>query len=50
MVLPINVENRVMGVINLGALKTSAVRFNNGNLKLMNKLIDLATLAITPIK
>lgn len=48
MVLPISVEDRTMGVVNLGALKTSSVRFNNENLQLMNKLIDLASVAMTP--
>jgi len=46
MVLPINVGARVRGVVNLGALKTSAVRFDNNNLKSMNKLIDLAAVAL----
>jgi hypothetical protein len=46
MVLPINVGNRLIGVINLGTLKTSAVRFNLENVQLMNKLIDLAIVAL----
>ena len=46
MVLPISLKERVMGVINLGALKTSPVRFSSDNLKLMNKLIDLASVAL----
>lgn len=46
MVLPIEVEDKVRGVVNLAALKTSSVRFNVSNLKLMNKLVDLATLAL----
>jgi ligand-binding sensor protein/putative methionine-R-sulfoxide reductase with GAF domain len=45
MVIPINIEERVKGVISLGTLKTSTVRFNNENIQLMNKLIDLATVA-----
>lgn len=46
MVLPINVKDRAVGVMNLGALKTSTVRFNLDNVHLMNKLIDLATVAL----
>lgn len=46
MVLPINVKDRVMGVVNLGTLRTSSVKFNSNNLKLMNKLIDLTTVAL----
>jgi len=46
MVLPINVEEKIIGVINLGALKTSSVKFNGNNLQLMSKLIDLATIAL----
>jgi len=46
MVVPIDTEDGIMGVINLGALKTSSVRFNNTNLQLMNKLIDLTTVAL----
>ena len=45
MVIPLKAENRVMGVMNLGALKTSSVRFNKGNINLMSKLADLATVA-----
>ncbi len=46
MVIPFKVKNSVVGVINLGTLRTSAVRFNAGNLDLVNKLIDLATVAL----
>jgi ligand-binding sensor protein/putative methionine-R-sulfoxide reductase with GAF domain len=46
MVLPLKIENRVVGVMNLGALKTSAVKFDSENLSLMNRLADLATVAI----
>lgn len=50
MVLPIKVENKVVGVMNLGALKDSSVRFNLDNLGVMNKLIDLVSIAISPVK
>jgi Nif-specific regulatory protein len=50
MVLPINVERKVMGVMNLGTLKTSTVKFSTDTLQLMSKLIDLATVAIAPTK
>lgn len=46
MVLPIQAKNRVLGVMNLGALQTSPVRFTAGNMQLMNRLIDLATVAL----
>jgi ligand-binding sensor protein len=46
MVLPLKINNRVLGVMNLAALKTSAIRFSNDSLKLMHKLIDLATVAL----
>jgi len=46
MVLPIKIYDMVMGVMNLGALVSSPVRFNQDNLKSMNDLINLATLAL----
>jgi ligand-binding sensor protein len=48
MVIPLKVEERLLGVMNLGALKTSTVQFNPDSLQLMNKLIGLVTTAITP--
>jgi ligand-binding sensor protein len=51
MVLPILADNKAYGVINLGALEVSAVRFNEQNLDRMNNLINLATDALyTPVK
>lgn len=46
MVVPLKTQNRVVGVMNLAALSTSSVRFNQDNLSIVNKLADLATLAI----
>jgi len=50
MVVPIKVENRVEGIMNLGALKTSAVRFNEDNLQLVSKIIGLITMAMSPLR
>lgn len=46
MIMPIEVEDTVLGVMNLGALQTSEVRFNRDNLQMVNKLIGLATVAL----
>lgn len=46
LILPLKVEDKVMGVMNLSALKTSQVKFNTDNLNLMDRLINLATIAI----
>ncbi|HTY44979.1 MAG TPA: PocR ligand-binding domain-containing protein [Patescibacteria group bacterium] len=48
MVLPIQVANQPLGVMNLGALETSPVRFNDANLQTMNRLVNLATFALRP--
>jgi ligand-binding sensor protein len=45
MVVPLKVEDSVIGVMNLGAV-TSAARFDTRSLQLMNKLTDLATVAL----
>jgi len=51
MVLPIEIDDKVFGVMNLGALEVSSVRFNQENVNAMNQLIDLATDALyTPLK
>ncbi len=46
MVLPLKSENRVVGLMNLAALQNSPIKFNKGNLNLMNRLLDLAKIAI----
>lgn len=46
MVLPLKIEDEVMGVINLGTLQTSQVRFNKDKFSLVNRLVDLVTTAI----
>jgi ligand-binding sensor protein/putative methionine-R-sulfoxide reductase with GAF domain len=45
MVVPLKVEDSVVGVLNLGAVSTAA-RFDLASLKLMNNLTDLATVAL----
>jgi hypothetical protein len=41
----------VFGVMNLGALEVSSVRFNMDNIDSMNRIIDFATDALyTPLK
>lgn len=46
MVLPIKVKDHPVGVINLGALKSSKIIFNADSIQLMNKLVGLATTTI----
>lgn len=46
MVLPLKIENEVLGVMNLGAFRTSAARFDTENLSVMSRLVDLASTAI----
>jgi len=48
MVVPIVVKGESAGVINLGTLRESSVRFGRDNLRVLQKLVDLASLAITP--
>ncbi len=48
MVVPLKVENRVLGVMNLGSLKTSAAQFNADTLQVINKLMDVVSTAISP--
>jgi len=49
MVIPLKIEKRVLGVMNLGALKTSPIKFNSDNVEIMLKLTELVTVAITPV-
>jgi transcriptional regulator with GAF, ATPase, and Fis domain len=46
MVIPLRIENRSIGVMNLGTLDSSPARFKREDLKLMQKLVDFTTLAI----
>jgi putative methionine-R-sulfoxide reductase with GAF domain len=46
MVIPLKIQDKVLGVMNVGALDTSPVKFSPNNLKLMSRLLDLASLAI----
>ncbi|RKY32632.1 MAG: hypothetical protein DRP74_01995 [Candidatus Omnitrophota bacterium] len=46
MVVPIRVKDRVWGVMNLGALRSSSVSFTDENMKLINRLVELATAAL----
>ena len=50
MVIPIKVEDQVVGVLNLGTLQGSTVRFNAANLPAMSKLANLVGVAIAPAK
>lgn len=50
MVLPIDISDNVLGVMNLGALDISPVKFNPDNLEHMNRLIKLTTYAINAPK
>jgi len=47
MVIPIIVENDVLGVMNLGAHQSSRVRFDSSKAQIVNKLIDLAAAAFS---
>lgn len=47
MVLPIKTENRVVGVMNLGALKGSETVFNEENIQTMTKLMSLVNASIS---
>lgn len=48
MVLPIKLEEKTVGVMNLGVLKGSGLKFNPDNIQTMNRLISLVTEAISP--
>jgi ligand-binding sensor protein len=51
MVLPIKIDDKVFGVMNLGALEVSSVRFNLDNIDSMNRIIDFTTDALySPLK
>lgn len=46
MVVPLKIKEQVLGVMNLGTLNTSPVRFNQNNIGLMRKLTSLAAVAL----
>jgi ligand-binding sensor protein len=46
MVLPIKTENRVVGVMNLGVLKNSVLKFSEETIQTMSKLMDLVNVTI----
>ncbi len=48
MVLPIRFKDSLLGVMNLGATEKASVTFTEEKAGLINKLIDLATLALQP--
>jgi len=51
MILPIDAEDKVYGVLNLGALEVSSVRFNKEDMDSMHQVIDLTLDALyTPVK
>ena len=47
MVLPIKVKERVVGVMNLGTLKNSLVKFDHTNVQAMDKLLGLVAAAVS---
>jgi ligand-binding sensor protein/putative methionine-R-sulfoxide reductase with GAF domain len=46
MILPIQVHEKVSGIMNLAAFETSSVRFSNQDMNLLKRLVDLAAVAI----
>lgn len=50
MVLPIKINDKPMGVMNLGTLQNSPIRFNSDNIMSMSSLVELAGLAFTTPK
>ena len=47
MVLPIKVKERVVGVMNLGTLKNSLVKFDHTNVQAMDKLLGLVAAVVS---
>ena len=46
MVLPIKTENRIIGVMNLGVLRNSVLKFSEETIQTMTKLMDLVNVTI----
>jgi ligand-binding sensor protein len=46
MILPFNIEQKIMGVLNLGALRSSSVRFTAKNLTEIDRLLSVTTESI----
>jgi ligand-binding sensor protein len=46
MVLPLRAANEILGVMNLGAFRSSMAKFDAENLTAMNRLVDLASVAM----
>lgn len=46
MVLPLRARKEILGVMNLGVFRGSQARFNAENLTAMNRLVDLASIAM----
>lgn len=49
MVLPIKIKERVVGVMNLGALKDSLVKFDSTHVQAMDKLLGLVATAVSTV-
>lgn len=48
MVVPIESRDKIWGVLSLGALRSSAVRFSQDNISVLDKLVNLASIAFYP--
>jgi len=46
MIIPIKIKSEMQGVINLGTLASSSVKFNLNSMNLINRIVDLASVAL----